>query len=301
MTTLIGISHRKDGRSTLSNNLPILNASGRFVESSALTDITERKRAEEERERLRQAQADLARVNRVTTMGELTASLAHEVNQPIAAAVTNANTCVRWLAGEPPNLEEARAAAMRVVTDGKRAAEIISRMRQLFKKGTPERELVNINEVIREMIVLLRGEATQNIVFMRWTWLKLPRFMGDRVQLQQVMMNLIMNSIDAMKNVDGSGNSPSVRARKTRTFWCPSAIPAWACPGNRRIRFSMRSSPPSFMAPVWDFDQRNHCGIAWRPFVGANNSPRGASFHFCLPQIRSHRNDARGRSHRVRR
>src|SRR6202011_4374930 len=99
-------------------------------------DITERKRAEEERETLRQAQADLAHVSRVTTLGELTASLAHEVNQPIAAAVTNANTCLRWLAANPPNVEEARAAAMRIVKDGKRGAEIINRVRQLFQKGT---------------------------------------------------------------------------------------------------------------------------------------------------------------------
>ena len=138
---------------------PVLDASGELVQFvGSSTDITERKRAEES---LRQAQADLARVNRVTTMGELTASLAHEVNQPIAAAVTNANTCLRWLTRDNPDLEEARAAAMRIVKDGTRAAEIIKRIRLLFKKGTPERELVDVNEVIREMIVLLRGEATR--------------------------------------------------------------------------------------------------------------------------------------------
>ncbi len=113
----------------------------------------ERKQAEEALECLREAQADLARVSRVTTMGELTASLAHEVNQPIAAAVTNANTCLRWLAGETPNIEEAREAAMRIVKDGKRAAEIIGRIRQLFKKGTSQRELVDLNEIILEMTV----------------------------------------------------------------------------------------------------------------------------------------------------
>src|SRR6202042_2495409 len=110
--------------------------------------LSEQKRAEEA---LRQAQADLARVNRVTTMGELTASLAHEVNQPIAAASTNANTCLRWLAGDTPNIEEARATAMRIVKDAKRAGEIISRIRQLFQKGPSQRELVDVNETIREM------------------------------------------------------------------------------------------------------------------------------------------------------
>src|SRR5207245_4027010 len=126
-------------------------------------DIEDRKRAEEA---LRQAQTDLARVSRVTTMGELTASLSHDVNQPIAAAVTNANTCLRWLTRDHPDVEEARAAASRIVKDATRAADIISRVRLLFKKSAPQRELVDVNEAIREMIVLLRSEATRyNIPF----------------------------------------------------------------------------------------------------------------------------------------
>ena len=119
----------------------------------------ERKLAREERERLRQAQADLAHINRVTTMGELTASLAHEIKQPISAAVTNAKTCLRWLGRDEPDLAEAREAASRLVTDVTRAAEIISRISLLFKKGALQRELVDVNELIREMIVLLRSEA----------------------------------------------------------------------------------------------------------------------------------------------
>src|SRR5207245_8333184 len=150
-------------------------------------DIEDRKRAEEA---LRQAQTDLARVSRVTTMGELTAALAHEVNQPIAAAVTDANTCLRWLTRDHPDVEEARAAAMRIVKDGSRAADIISRIRLLFKKGTPEREPVDVNEVVREMIILLRSEATRYSVFLRTELAEdLPQIMGDRVQLQQVIMN----------------------------------------------------------------------------------------------------------------
>src|SRR6202165_4047488 len=162
----------------------------------------ERKRAEEAS---RQAQADLAHVSRVTTMGELTASLAHEVNQPIAAAVTNANTSLRWLAANPPNVEEARAAAMRIVQEGMRGAEIINRVRLLFKKGTPERELVDVNEVVREMIVLLRGEATRYNISVRTELAgELLPVLGDRVQLQQVLMNLLLNGIDATKDVDGT-------------------------------------------------------------------------------------------------
>src|SRR6266852_236991 len=167
--------------------------------------VIERKLAREERERLRQAQADLAHINRVTTMGGLTASLAHEVNQPIAAAVTDANTCLRWLARDRPDVEEAREAASRVVKDATRAAEIISRIRLLFKKGVPQRELFDVNEVIREMIVLLRSEATRYSISVRTDLAPdLPRVMGDRVQLQQVLMNLMINGIDAMKDVDGT-------------------------------------------------------------------------------------------------
>ena len=169
---------------------------------ASIASVSEQKRAEEA---LRQAQADLARVNRVTTMAELTASLAHEVNQPISAAVTNAHACLRWLAGDTPNLEEARAAAMRIVKDGTRAAEIIGRIRLHFEKGTPQRELLDVNEVICEMILLLRGELARYSISVRPELAAdLPQVMGDRVQLQQVMMNLISNSIDAMKDLDGS-------------------------------------------------------------------------------------------------
>ena len=168
---------------------------------ASLASLFERKRAEET---LRQAQADLARVNRVNTMAELTASLAHEVNQPISAAVTNADACLRWLDGDNPNLEEARAAAIEIVKDGTRAAEIITRIRLLFRKGTPQRELLDVNEIVREMIVLLRSEVARNSISVRTELTTdLPRVMADRVQLQQVMMNLISNSIDAMKDVKG--------------------------------------------------------------------------------------------------
>ena len=138
-------------------------------------------------------------------MGELTASLAHEVKQPIAAASTNASTCLRWLAGDTPNIEEARAAATRIIKDGQRAAEIISRVRLLFQNITPQQELIDVNEIIREIIVLLRSEATRHNISVRAELAAgLPQVMGDRVQLQQVLMNLMINGIEAMKDVDGT-------------------------------------------------------------------------------------------------
>jgi signal transduction histidine kinase/ligand-binding sensor domain-containing protein len=155
-------------------------------------------------QRLHQLEADLAHLNRVSTMGQLTAALSHEVNQPIAAAVTNANACVRWLAPENFDMEEARAAAGRMVKDANRAAEIISRTRLLFKKGTTKRELVDLNELINEIIALLRNEAGRYGVSLRGELrTDLPGVIGDRIQLQQVLMNLMMNGIESMKEVEG--------------------------------------------------------------------------------------------------
>jgi PAS domain S-box-containing protein len=161
----------------------------------------ERKLAREERERLRQAQADLARINRVTTMGELAASLAHEIKQPITAAAINARTCLRWIERDVPDLREAREAASRLVTDVTRAADIISRISFLFKKDALQHELLDVSQLIREMIVLLRNEAARYSILIRSEFAEHPpRVMGDRIQLQQVFMNLMLNGIEAMKD-----------------------------------------------------------------------------------------------------
>jgi C4-dicarboxylate-specific signal transduction histidine kinase len=169
-------------------------------------DVTEQWRAERERETLRQAQADLAHVTRVTTMGELTASLAHEIKQPIAAAVTDAQTCLRWLGRDQPDLGEARDAASRIIKDATRASDIIGRIHLLFKRGAPERELLDVNEVIREMIGLLRSEASWYSISIHDELADdLPRIMADRVQLQQVLMNLMLNGIEAMKDTGTVG------------------------------------------------------------------------------------------------
>jgi PAS domain S-box-containing protein len=168
-------------------------------------DITERKRAEEEREKLRQLEAGLAHINRVNMMGELAAALAHEIRQPIAASITSANACLRWLARDPPDLERARAAAARIEQDGNRAAEVINHLRSFYKKGTPpERGIVDLKEIIREMTALLRKEAVRHSIKIHSELQEnMPNVLADRVQLQQVFMNLMLNAIDAMKDAGG--------------------------------------------------------------------------------------------------
>jgi NO-binding membrane sensor protein with MHYT domain/two-component sensor histidine kinase len=250
---------------------------------ASVASLFERKRAEET---LRQAQADLARVNRVNTMAELTASLAHEVNQPISAAVTNADACLRWLDGDNPNLEEARAAAIEIVKDGTRAAEIITRIRLLFRKGTPQRELLDVNEIVREMIVLLRSEVARNSISVRTELTAdLPKVMADRVQLQQVMMNLISNSIDAMKDVKGT-RELAIKSRRAE---------------NGQLMVSVSDTgvglPPQQANQVFDafFTTKVHgtgMGLSISRSIvaahdgrlwAADNSPCGASFHLILP------------------
>jgi C4-dicarboxylate-specific signal transduction histidine kinase len=247
------------------------------------TESLERLHAEEA---LREAQADLARVSRVTTMGELTAYLAHEVNQPIAAAVTNANTCLRWLARDQPDVHEAREAALRIVKDATRAAGIISRVRLLFKKGTPQRELVDVNEAIREMIGLLRGEATRyNITVRLELATNLPSIMGDRVQLQQVLMNLIVNSIDGMKEVDGP-RELAVKSWKTEeeeVLVCVSdtgvGLPAQLVDQIFNAFFTTKPHGTGMGLRISRSIIESHGGRLW----AAENPPRGASFCFSLP------------------
>jgi len=245
----------------------------------------ERKLAREERERLRQAQAELAHINRVTTMGELTASLAHEVNQPIAAAVTDANTCLRWLTRDRPDLEEAREAASRIVKDATRAGEIISRIRLVFKKGAPQRELVDVNEVIREMTALLHGEATRYSVSVRTELADLPQVMGDRVQLQQVLMNLMINGIDAMKDIDGTRDLIicSQRAEDGQLVISLSdtgvGIPPQQADQIFNAFFTTKPQGTGMGLRISRSIVESHGGRLW----ATDNSPRGASFHLTLP------------------
>jgi PAS domain S-box-containing protein len=259
---------------------PVFNASGDLVQFVGTSiDISASKRAEE-------AQADLAHVSRVTTMGELTASLAHEVKQPIAAAATNASTCLRWLEGEIPNIEEARAAAKRIVKDAKRAGEIINRIGLFFKKGMSERELVDVNEVIREMIVILRSEAMRCSISLQ-TELSgdLPQVMGDRVQLQQVLMNLMINGIEAMKDVDGTRELAikSQRADNEQVLVSVSdtgvGLPPHQTDQIFNAFFTTKPHGTGMGLRISRSIIESHGGCLW----AADNFPRGASFYLTLP------------------
>jgi len=211
---------RADGeyRRFLLRFVPLSNELGHVIQWYATsTDIEDLKRAEEELRRreahLRDAQMELAHANRVTTTGQLAASIAHEVSQPIAAALTNANAASRWLGTEPPDLEEVRQALGRIIRDGTRAGDIISRIRALVRKAPPLTDQLDINETMREVIALTRSELRSNGTSLQTKLADgLPLVPGDRIQLEQVMLNLILNAVEAM-----SGSRETVRELVIRT------------------------------------------------------------------------------------
>jgi PAS domain S-box-containing protein len=177
-----------------------------------ITDITKRKRAEE---RLHQKEAELAHISRVTTMGELAASIAHEVNQPLAGIVTNAKASLNWLAGDSPNLAEVSEAIRRIIRDGNRAADVVSHMRGLFKKAEAAKERFDINEAIEEIVILIQSEVQRNKVTLQMDLASnLPSVVGDRVQLQQVMLNLMLNGIEAMSTVEDRERALLIRTQQ---------------------------------------------------------------------------------------
>jgi len=204
---------RSDGTTRILRAIGHHDRAGEMGEYVGITmDITDRKRAEAERERLRQLETDLARVNRVNMMGELAAALAHEIKQPITASVTSANALLRWLAHEPPDLDRARAAASRIEEDANRAANVIDSLRSFYKTGTPaERQIIDVKEIIEEMTGLLRGEADRHAITIHSELeADSPNILVNPVQLQQVFMNLMLNAIEAMKD---SGGHLAIKSR----------------------------------------------------------------------------------------
>jgi PAS domain S-box-containing protein len=193
---------RHDGefRWVLDIGAPRFNPDGSFAGYiGSCIDVTEKRRAEEQ---LRQAQENLARVSRVIAMGELAAAIAHEVNQPLGAVVTNASASLRWLAGQPPNLGEAREAIDRTVRDANRASEVIVKIRALLQKVPPQMEQLDVNVVIREVLTLADNELLRSGIAVQTDLAPdVPKVFGDRVQLQQVLLNLILNGIDAMRTI----------------------------------------------------------------------------------------------------
>jgi len=246
-------------------------------------DITDRKRAEEERERLRQLEASLAHINRVSMMGELAASLAHEIKQPIAAAVMNAQACVQWLRRDVPDVSEACEAAAGILKNANRAVDILDRVRSLYTRDTAHRELVDLNEIVREMIVLLRDKADRSSVSIR-TALdpELPRITADRVQLQQVMMNLMLNGIEAMKDTIGELVVRSRRADGQSLISVSDSGIGIAADRADRIFEAFFTTKPEGTGMGLSISRKiveSHGGRLW----ASANRERGATFQFVLP------------------
>jgi C4-dicarboxylate-specific signal transduction histidine kinase len=286
---------RADGeyRRFLLRFVPLRDEQGTIVEwYAASTDIEDLKRAEEElrrqEARLRDAQMELAHANRVTATGQLAASIAHEVSQPIAAALTNANAARRWLGAEPPDLEEVRQALGRIIRDGRRASDIIGRIRALVRKAPPRNDQLDINGTMLEVIALTRSELRRNGTSLQTQLADgLPLVLGDRIQLQQVMLNLILNAVEAM-----SGSSEPARELLIRT----------ELDGSGSVLVAVQDSGPGLQPESLDrlFDAfyttkpdgmgmglsicrsiiEAHGGRVW----ATTNVPQGAAFQFTLPQ-----------------
>jgi PAS domain S-box-containing protein len=266
----------------LTRAVPLRDENGRIVKWYGIsTDIEGRKRAEQEREQLR---SDLAHVSRVSTMGELVASISHELKQPITAAIVRANTVLQWLRRDPPNVRKADQTASEIIEDGTRASEIIDRLRSLYRKSPPKREVIVVNAVVAEMVGILRAEATGHAVSIRVDLAdNLPNVIADRVQIQQVLMNLMLNGIEAMQDTGG------VLLLKSRLR------------GEGEIQISLSDTGPGLLLGNADqiFDAffttkpqgsgmglaisksivESHGGRIW----ANGNGSRGTTFHFTLP------------------
>src|SRR6201998_4555127 len=264
---------------------PVLNSNGELVQVvGTMVDITERKRAEEARDRLRPLEAQLARTKRVSTMGELTASLAHEIKQPIGAAVTNAEACMRLFDRDRPDLQEVREAALEMGKEPRRPADIIDRVRTLYQKGSSQLDTVEVNDLIREMVIVLQNEANRHSITIQADLAEtLPAVMGDRVQLQQALMNLMLNGIEAIRDTSGQLTVKSQLAEDDQVM--VSVIDTGVglpVGGVDRIFDAFSTTKPQGTGLGLAITRsviESHGGRIW----ATANAGRGAAFHFTLP------------------
>ncbi len=264
---------------------PVLGPFGEVVQVlGTMVDVTERKRAEEARDRVRQLEADLAHITRISTIGELTASLAHEIKQPIGAAVTNAEACLRLIDRDKPDLPEAREAALEMTKDARRAADIIDRVRSLYQKGSFQLETVDLNQVIEEMVHMMGAEANRHAVTIR-TDLEptLPTLLADRVRLQQVLMNLMLNGIEAMQGTGGELRTTSQLAPDGQLLISVTDSGV-GLPGENIDKifdafFTTKTQGTGLGLAITRSVIQSHGGHIW----ATANSGRGATFHFTLP------------------
>ena len=270
---------RADGqyRWFLVRAVPMRDGAGKVLKWYGITtDIEDRKRAE-------QLQSDLAHMNRVTTLGELAASISHELKQPIAAAMTNASTGLRWLRRDQPEVEEASEAIERILKDSARAAEIIDRLRSLYKKSPPQRESLDLKEVVHEMVALLRSEANRDGVSIRTDLAHLPPITADRVQLQQVLMNLMLNGIEAMKETGGVLTVNSQLGQDGQLLVSVSDIgvglPAEKMDQIFNAFFTTKPQGSGMGLAISRSIIESHSGRLW----ATANEGRGATFTFTLP------------------
>jgi signal transduction histidine kinase len=253
-----------------------------------LTDIEDRKRGEEARERLHELEADLAHINRVSMMGELAASIAHEVNQPLSGIVSNGSACIRWLAGDSPNVEEVREAVCDIVRDGKRAGEVIARIRALTKRTELPRGKVDLNELIREVLALAGDQAKRQRAVVRTYFASdLSPVSGDRVQLQQVVLNLVLNALEAMSSLEDRERELVITTRNLDGDQVQVSVedsgPGLDPGATSKIFEPFYTTKASGMGMGLSISRsilQNHRGRLW---ATANKGP-GASFHFSLPK-----------------